>query len=219
MSSRPVTPGSGAYGSMHDASLPTQHSDGVSHPHHLPSNSHPSRQSQLGTGGPEPQELEPTQGLPRPTSVLSQNEPIPVQNEDSTEPPSMLPRSNSQLSQSQTYLGSRGGTLKKKSSLRRSNSKRSSYAGSVKSLRLGEKEKYAETDENMSIFFCPVPTNAVPTQLLADRFQGVSSVPPFALLLTLEQHGERFSKTSSTISENWPKDLKLAPKHCSLRQM
>lgn len=176
MSSRPVTPASGAYGSVHDASLPAQQSDVASNPPHLTSSSravsHLSRHSHVGSTAPEPQELEPTQGLPRPTSVLSQNEPIPVQNEESAERSSMLRRSNSQLSQSQSYLPSRGGTLKKKGSLRRSNSKRSSYAGSVKSLRLGEKEKYAETDENMSVFFCPVPTNAAPTQLLADRFQG-----------------------------------------------
>ena len=185
MSSRPVTPASGApqaYGSMHEDSLPAQPSDVGSHPPHLTSSSRAashvshvpsvSRHSQVGSTAPEPQELGHSEGAPRPTSALSQNEPIPVQGEETAERSSVLRRSNSQLSQSQTNVPSRGGTLKKKSSLRRSTSKRSSYAGSVKSLRLGEKEKYAETDENMSVFFCPVPTNAVPTQLLADRFQG-----------------------------------------------
>jgi hypothetical protein len=186
MSSRPVTPGSGMHGSVHDGSLPAP-SEPVSHPSHpshltsdstAPSRlSHISRHSHIGSAAPEPQphELENTEGAPRPTSALSHNQPIPVEGDETAERSSMLRRSTSQLSQSQTQLPSRGGTLKKKSSLRRSTSKRSSYAGSVKSLRLGEKEKYAETDENMSVFFCPVPTTGQPTQLLADRFQGSCS--------------------------------------------
>lgn len=184
MSSRPVTP-AGAHGTMQEPSLPALQPEPVSHPPHLTSSSRAvsqvshvpsvSRYSQAGSTAPGPQELEHSEGAPRPVSALSQNDMIPVQGDGSAErPSSMLRRSNSQLSQSQSQaqLPSRGGTLKKKSSLHRSSSKRSSYAGSVKSLRLGEKEKYAETDENMSVFFCPVPTNATPTQLLADRFQG-----------------------------------------------
>jgi hypothetical protein len=90
-----------------------------------------------------------------------------------------LPRSNSHMSQtSQTLLPSRGGTLKKKgslhksASLKRTASKRSSYAGSVRSMQLGEKEKYDETPETNSVFYCPVPTSGNPTELLATRFQG-----------------------------------------------
>ena len=85
-------------------------------------------------------------------------------------------RSASQMSQSQTLLPSRGGTLKKKASLRksgsvkRSSSRRSSRAGSVKSLNLGEKEKYNH-DELYSAFYTPVPTHANPTEVLANRFQ------------------------------------------------
>lgn len=87
-------------------------------------------------------------------------------------------RSNSQASQSGTTIPSRGGTLKKKSSLKksaslkRSASKKSSYAGSVRSMRLGEKEKYEPNPEHNSVFYCPVPTSGSPTELLADRFQG-----------------------------------------------
>lgn len=86
-------------------------------------------------------------------------------------------RSNSQMSQSNTYTPSRGGTLKKKSSLhktgsvKRSGSRKSSFAGSVRSMRLGDKEKY-EPPEHNSAFYCPVPTNVSPTELLANRFQG-----------------------------------------------
>lgn len=141
--------------------------------------SHASRRSQVGSIAPEPEQLDLGSGPPRTASALSQHEPAPSHNDDTVEQPSILRRSTSQLSQSQTQTPSRGGTLKKKSSMRRSLSKRSSYAGSVKSLRLGEKEKYAETDENMSVFYSPVPTNSQPTQLLADRFQGM----PFVCLV------------------------------------
>ncbi|KAJ9637612.1 uncharacterized protein PV06_09432 [Exophiala oligosperma] len=89
----------------------------------------------------------------------------------------MLPRSNSQMSGSQSQVPSRGGTLKKKpslhksASLRRTASKRSSYAGSVRSMKLGEREKYGETEETNSVFYCPVPTSGNPTEILANRFQ------------------------------------------------
>lgn len=89
-----------------------------------------------------------------------------------------LQRSASQMSQSTTAIPSRGGTLKKKASMKRtgslnrSASKKSSYAGSVRSMRLGEKEKYDNDPEHNSAFFCPVPTSGSPTDLLADRFQG-----------------------------------------------
>lgn len=90
-----------------------------------------------------------------------------------------LHRSNSQASQSGTTIPSRGGTLKKKASLKksgslkRSASKKSSYAGSVRSLQLGEKEKHEPNPEHNSVFYCPVPTTGSPTDLLADRFQGM----------------------------------------------
>lgn len=94
------------------------------------------------------------------------------------ETPVGVQRSASQMSQSQTATPSRGGTLKKKSSikravsLKRSASHRSSYAGSVRSLRLGDKEKYEPTEESNSAFYSPIPITGNPTELLADRFQG-----------------------------------------------
>jgi hypothetical protein len=93
-----------------------------------------------------------------------------------------LRRSNSQISQSQPLVHSKGGTLKKKASLRktgsikRSSSRRSSRAGSVRSLALGEKEKYGEGEEFNSAFYTPVPTAGSPTDILANRFQGSSIV-------------------------------------------
>ena len=90
-----------------------------------------------------------------------------------------LHRSASQMSQSQIQTPSRGGTLKKKSSLKRTSSlmrtssRRSSRAGSVRSMTLGEKEKYGQSEEMNSVFYCPVPTSGSPTELLANRFQGM----------------------------------------------
>jgi hypothetical protein len=78
-----------------------------------------------------------------------------------------------------SYSPSRSGTLKKKGSLkkkglRRSGSKRNSRAGSVTSLLLGEKERYADGEgaERDSVFYTPVPTSGNPTEILANRFQG-----------------------------------------------
>ena len=80
------------------------------------------------------------------------------------------------MSQSQTLAPSRGGTLKKKNSLKRgaslkrSSSRKSLAAGSVKSLALGDKEKY-EGSNVYSAFYTPVPTKGQPTEVLASRFQ------------------------------------------------
>ncbi|KAL2865590.1 SLM1 family PH domain-containing protein [Aspergillus lucknowensis] len=97
----------------------------------------------------------------------------------SIEGSSGLQRSASQMSQSRSATPTRSGTLKKKSSLskrgsmRRSGSRRSLRAGSVRSLVLGDKEKYAvDGDEDMnSVFHIPVPTSGSPTEVLANRFQ------------------------------------------------
>ncbi|KAE8379644.1 hypothetical protein BDV26DRAFT_158091 [Aspergillus bertholletiae] len=88
-------------------------------------------------------------------------------------------RSASQMSNSRSATPTRSGTLKKKSSLskrssmRRSGSKRSMRAGSVRSLVLGDKEKYSVDgiEDQNSAFYIPVPTNGNPTEVLADRFQ------------------------------------------------
>ncbi|PIG82901.1 PH domain protein, partial [Aspergillus arachidicola] len=90
-------------------------------------------------------------------------------------------RSASQMSNSRSATPTRSGTLKKKSSLskrgsmRRSGSKRSLRAGSVRSLVLGDKEKYSVdgAEDQNSAFYIPVPTNGNPTEVLADRFQEI----------------------------------------------
>lgn len=85
-----------------------------------------------------------------------------------------MDRSNSVMSQGDTLIPSRGGTLKKKaslkrgSSLRRSGSRRSSRAGSVRSLAL---HTSGDVDEMHSAFFSPVPTSGNPTEILSNRFQ------------------------------------------------
>ncbi|KAK0101494.1 hypothetical protein ONS95_006663 [Cadophora gregata] len=85
-----------------------------------------------------------------------------------------MQRSNSVMSQGDTLIPSRGGTLKKKASLRRtgsmkrSSSRRSSRAGSVRSLAL---QSAGDADETHSAFYSPVPTTGNPTEILANRFQ------------------------------------------------
>lgn len=87
-----------------------------------------------------------------------------------------MPRSDSVTSQGETLTPSRGATLKKKASLKRAGSlkrntsRRSSRAGSVRSLAL---QTSADTDEAHSAFYSPVPTSGNPTEILANRFQGM----------------------------------------------
>jgi hypothetical protein len=81
-------------------------------------------------------------------------------------------RTLSNGSQGDALISSRGGTLKKKASLKRGNSlkrsgsRRSSRAGSVRSLAL-----QPEPNELYSAFYSPVPTTGNPTEILANRFQ------------------------------------------------
>ncbi|KFX87182.1 hypothetical protein V490_08456 [Pseudogymnoascus sp. VKM F-3557] len=77
-----------------------------------------------------------------------------------------LKHTPSVLSQGDPLLPRRGGTLKKKASLRRSSSRRSSRAGSVRSLALQPEP----SDEIHSAFYSPVPTTGNPTEALANRF-------------------------------------------------
>ncbi|OOQ82322.1 PH domain protein [Penicillium brasilianum] len=74
---------------------------------------------------------------------------------------------------------SRSGTLRKKASLskkgslRRNGSRRSMRAGSVRSLSLGDREKYHSDgiEDANSAFMVPIPTTGNPTEVLANRFQ------------------------------------------------
>ncbi|KAJ5086847.1 hypothetical protein NUU61_008154 [Penicillium alfredii] len=88
-------------------------------------------------------------------------------------------RSTSQMSRVRSPTPSRSGTLRKKASLskkgslRRNGSRRSLRAGSVRSLSLGDREKYNPdgTEDVNSAFAVPIPTNGNPTEVLAFRFQ------------------------------------------------
>ena len=82
----------------------------------------------------------------------------------------------STLSQSHTLTPSRGGTLKKKaslskkSSLRRTGSKRNSHVGSTKDLAFADDSAVPQSND---AFHVPVPTTGTPTEVLANRFQGM----------------------------------------------
>ncbi|KAJ5679682.1 hypothetical protein N7462_007926 [Penicillium macrosclerotiorum] len=90
-----------------------------------------------------------------------------------------IQRSVSLMSQGRSPTPSRSSTLRKKASLskkgslRRNGSRRSLRAGSVRSLSLGDREKYnAEgVDDVNSAFMAPIPTSGNPTEVLANRFQ------------------------------------------------
>ena len=124
------------------------------------------------------------QGAPNATSPLSQSN-LQQQNEhleekdesttvgDSTE----MRRTPSNTSQSHTLTPSRGGTLKKKNSLskraslKRGGSKRLSRTGSIKSLIYADDVAGSQAND---AFYTPVPTRGSPTEVLANRFQGLS---------------------------------------------
>ncbi|KAJ5814740.1 hypothetical protein N7474_006517 [Penicillium riverlandense] len=89
-----------------------------------------------------------------------------------------MQRSASQMSRARSPGPSRSSTLKKKpslsrkGSLRRNGSRRSMRAGSVRSLSLGDREKYGDgTEDPNSAFTIPIPTSGNPTEVLSNRFQ------------------------------------------------
>lgn len=128
------------------------------------------------------------QGAPHETSMLSKtdhSQEVGASQRGSTLVDSAagggVQRSNSTMSQSHTLTPSHGGTLKKKRSLskkgsvKRSESLRSSYTGSIKGLATGDGSYDGVDEEQMNnAFFTPVPTTGSPTEILANRFQGLS---------------------------------------------
>ncbi|KAJ5567533.1 hypothetical protein N7535_006839 [Penicillium sp. DV-2018c] len=92
--------------------------------------------------------------------------------------PTGMQRSASTASHVRSTTPSRSGTLRKKASLskkgslRRNGSRRSMRAGSVRSLSLGDREKYHTdgSEDPNSAFRIPIPTNGNPTEVLANRF-------------------------------------------------
>lgn len=69
--------------------------------------------------------------------------------------------------------GSVGAGIVRRGSLKRSNSRRSIHAGSIKGVAVTDDVKGG--DES-SVFYTPVPTTGTPTEILANRFQGTSSI-------------------------------------------
>ena len=196
--SRPITPSHDAYNSMatpRDQSLPSR--SALSH-------SKPNSYLSSGMPGTSAVGYDQSQGAPQEPSMLSQSAPY----EDQVDRPASsgmaaaapeLDRGESYQSQAQTLGPSRGGTLKKRASLKRtgtgtggsslmrSASRRSSRPGSVRSVTLGEKEKYGQSEENNSVFYTPIPISGSPTELLATRFQG-SSAQIFGLRTSPVRH-------------------------------
>lgn len=64
------------------------------------------------------------------------------------------------------------GSIKRKSSLKRSGSRRSIHAGSLKGVSM-DGEGAADRSTN-SVFYTPIPTSGSPTDILTNRFQGMS---------------------------------------------
>lgn len=86
---------------------------------------------------------------------------------------------------------SRSGTLKKKASvsrkgsLRRSSSRRSTMAGSISGVGYAA-DGPSDGEEYTSAFYTPIPTSGSPTEILANRFQGMFTlILPLILPLTL----------------------------------
>lgn len=165
--------------------------------------------AQASTGLSNPGAESFTQGAPNEISTISRTD--HSQNPSASQKGSTLVdsgsggemrRSNSTMSQSHTLTPSRGGTLKKKSlskkgSVKRSGSRRSSYAGSIKGLDTGDQQYDGANDDQMnSAFFTPVPTTGSPTEILANRFQGLSFCDAVSAVRRSNglQLGGRFSK-------------------------
>jgi hypothetical protein len=185
MASRPITPVTPS----HDPLSTHPHTETALHSRPPVSLSKPNSYLASGVAGSSVNH-DHIQGAPVESSLLAES--AQYENEDLSNdyqpesttmdhgPAPDLNRSVSQMSQSRTQPPSRGGTLKKKASLKRTGSlgrnvsKRSSRAGSVRSVTLGEKEKYGQSEEYNSVFYSPVPTSGNPTELLSSRFQCMS---------------------------------------------
>ncbi|KAK2768673.1 hypothetical protein FQN54_000529 [Arachnomyces sp. PD_36] len=180
MAARPLTPSHDGYGSMPN---PTESSH-LNRGYGYQSGSRPT--SYIASGSVGPSDLNVGHGGVPDQSPLSHSARFHEEFSASRRGSSLLDngigdlqRSDSQMSQSHTLTPSRGGTLKKKpslgkkGSLRKSNSRKSSRAGSVRSLFLGEKEKYSSTggDDVNNAFYVPIPTTGSPTDILVNRFQ------------------------------------------------
>ena len=166
--SRPITP-------SYDANASHQHADSSLPSRPLVTGSKPNSYLDSGMAGSSvAHDHDLTQGAPVDQSILSQSAPYDEALQ-TDERPTSSGMDAPEVAPTQTP--SRGGTLKKRASVKRTgslmrtSSRRSSRAGSVRSVALGEKEKYGQSEETNSVFYTPVPTSGNPTELLANRFQ------------------------------------------------
>ncbi|KAJ5606406.1 hypothetical protein N7510_009187 [Penicillium lagena] len=83
-----------------------------------------------------------------------------------------MQRSASQMSRARSPHPEKEALPEPQGSLRRNGSRRSMRAGSVRSLSLGDREKYSDgTEDANSAFTIPIPTTGNPTEVLSNRFQ------------------------------------------------
>lgn len=203
MAARPPTPVQDAYGSYNanpyidmppDADPPTPAAAATSQP---PPNNH--RQYHTNQRQHQQQQQQQHQYQPRfheDFDAASQHGSFVLEGPSAVQPaaassvpPGLVQRSLSQMSVSRSATPTRSSTLKKRTSLskrgsmRRSGSRKSLRAGSVRSLNLGDRDRYGAgadgVDDVNSAFAVPIPTDSNPTEVLAVRFQGVfSQFPP-----------------------------------------
>ena len=127
----------------------------------------------------------------RPTTALSYN---PRDTDHLAMEDAGVQRSVSRASTSGGEAIARNNTLKKKSavtrkaSLKRSGSRRSLSAGNIKGVAFAEGQGPAHSDYN-SALTTPIPTQASPTDILANRFQGRPRVSHSRAQTNEVQHG------------------------------
>lgn len=180
---RPVTPSAGGYGSIPTPTDPSHLNRGYGANSHL---GH-SGVEDFATTPANPVESSPlSQSLGRHESVASRFE----ENFDARTRGSSvigdgdrdLPARSHSRASTTTGTPTRSGTLKKRASvkrsgsLKRSGSRRSVRAGSIKGVNVIDDDEQHDGAKHNSIFYTPVPTSGSPTEILANRFQGMA--PP-----------------------------------------
>lgn len=190
MAARPPTPVLDAYGSYNanpyidmplDADPPTPAAAATQHHHHQ-YHTNQQQQQQHHHYQYQPRFHEDFDAASQRGSLVLEG-PSAVQSVAAASvPPGLVQRSLSQMSLSRSATPTRSSTLKKRTSLskrgsmRRSGSRKSLRAGSVRSLNLGDRDRYGAgadgVDDVNSAFAVPIPTDSNPTEVLAGRFQG-----------------------------------------------
>jgi hypothetical protein len=117
-----------------------------------------------------------------------------------------LHRSPSAASMSRSNILRKQKSLSRRNSLKRSSSKRSVRAGSIGGIT------YDDTSgiDKRSVYYTPVPTSGAPTEILANRFQGME---PFILAVLLLMFPS-LEKVSQRTNQLFPRGSKFVRKSC-----